>query len=84
MRIAEQHSGDALAGLREGQLDVLLGWQRTAYGAIVSTLVLDTVERVTMPFSPPMRHDVLLIWLPGQETPAVRAFIAHCAAGPWP
>jgi DNA-binding transcriptional LysR family regulator len=177
LHIAKQRKGDALDALREGRIDVLLGWQRLPYGATVCTLVVDTVELlavarrdhpeagrvcmprevfashpvvmfereptpavhdgivtsatgrqpdeltihhvpsldhgaaamlaaaaagagltvaaagsisdahlelIAMPFSPPMRHDVLLTWLPGQDTPAIRAFIAHCAAGPWP
>ena len=177
LRIAKQHQGDALSALREGQLDMLLGWQRMPYGQPVCTLVVDTVELLavarrdhpeawrstmprevfaahplvmfergptpdvhdwivtaatgrqpdqlaihhvpsldhgasamlaaaatgvgltiaaadsisddhadltSMPFDPPLRHDVMLIWLPGQESPAVRALIAHCAPGAWP
>jgi len=177
IRLAKQHQGDALTALRDGQLDVLLGWQRMPYGPTVCTLVVDTVELLAVvpqghpeagrscmprdvfaahpivmfdreptpdvhdwivtsatgrqpdqldirhvssldhgatamlaaaaagdgltvaaaesidgrhstltavPFDPPLRHDVLLIWIPGQETDAVQAFIAHCAPGAWP
>jgi DNA-binding transcriptional LysR family regulator len=33
-----------------------------------------------LPFSPPLNHDVTLIWSPAHESDAVRAFVAHCAA----
>jgi hypothetical protein len=34
----------------------------------------------TMPFAPPLTHDVTLIWSPAHESDAVRAFVSHCAA----
>lgn len=44
----------------------------------------DHPELTGIPFEPPLRHDVLLLWTPGRESAAVRAFAAHCAPGAWP
>lgn len=41
-------------------------------------------ELTAIPFEPPLRHDVLLLWAPAAESAAVRAFAAHCAPGAWP
>jgi len=60
-----------------------------AAGKGLTVAAADSIDKehptlTAMPFSPPLRHDVLLIWLPDHETPVIRAFIAHCAPGAWP
>ena len=172
VRVLRQHQGDALAAMREGKLDLVLGWERMPYGPPVRTRVVDAAEvvavlrrdhpeahrsvmprevfaahhfvmfqrepttdvfdwlvtaatgrrpdqlrieqvasledgteamlrgattgcgltlamcdvfredehpdLVAVPFDPPLRHDITLIWGPEQESPGVRAFADRC------
>jgi LysR substrate binding domain len=48
LRIRGQHQGDALATLRAGGIDALIGWGRMPYGPPVQTLPLDQVELVAV------------------------------------
>jgi DNA-binding transcriptional LysR family regulator len=48
VRVARQHQGDALAALRRGELDLVLGWARMPYGPPVCSRVVDSAEVVAV------------------------------------
>lgn len=48
VRVVRQHQGDALAAMREGELDLVLGWARMPYGPPVRSQVVDGVEVVAV------------------------------------
>jgi DNA-binding transcriptional LysR family regulator len=48
VRVVRQHQGDALAAMREGELDLVLGWARMPYGPPVRSQVVDGAEVVAV------------------------------------
>jgi DNA-binding transcriptional LysR family regulator len=80
-RQPDQLEIDQVASLEDGTAAMLRGAEQGC-GLTLAIAELFRQERhptlTAIPFEPPLRHDVTLIWTPVRESAAVRAFADHC------
>jgi DNA-binding transcriptional LysR family regulator len=82
-RQLEQLDIDEVATLDDGTAAIVrrAAQQRTMTVVIAERFDAGEYPQMkTMPFAPPLTHDVTLIWSPAHESDAVRAFVSHFAA----